>query len=451
MAERNPILTMISQGYKLLGTPYVFGSQNPPGGAGGAGSSFDCSGLTAFLAQKVGVELIHQAKQQAAQLGKLNRNQLRPGDLVFFSYGRLGAAIDHVGIYIGGGKMIDTSNPTSDLKVTDVDWDNFVQGGDMYRAIGPKAEVPTPQRLNALAQRFNVAAHVDRTTPGAQTTARIQGKYGPDPQWLKMTLKTYGLDPKDFDGLISEAVRNDWTLEEFQARVYGSREFRQTFPGIFSNDGSLKMTPLEYQNQIYGPDGYADMAREYGIKFDRDRFGRLIGGNTSPTEWAYRLGVVQKAKATEPYRQAFEQQLKIAGGNKGMDPSEWARFIEGKTNRFVESVYTAASLDAAEGLNLNARSAKDLAKQLQTQTFDPTTPGEDYDINAVIGAIRQNRDLFGPELADAGITDADIALLEVGYDPRNVGQTLATIARNRTGLTYGGNFNPASPRRGALA
>ena len=454
MAETNPIITMIRQGYKLLGTPYVFGSANPPGGAGGAGATFDCSGLTQFLARKVGVNLTHQAKVQATELKRLGRNELRPGDLVFFSYGRLGSAIDHVGIYIGGGKMIDTSNPTSDLKVADVDWDNFVQGGDMYSAIGRTAKVPSAQRLNALASQFQVDRYVTNSTVGAQSAERAAGKrtspFSPswDQSYLRMTLKTYGLDPKEFAGLIQDAVSGGWSLEEFEARVYASKPFRQTFVGIFNDDGSLKMTPLEYQNLIYGPDGYADMAKEYGVKFDRDRFGRLIGGNVSPSEWAYKMNVVQQAQATDTYRTAFNAQLKLAG-QKELNPSEWARFIEGKSSKFVEDLYVASSLDA--NLGLNARGARSLAEQLRTQTFDPTTPGEDYDLGELIAAIRGQQDVFGPELREAGITEADLALMEVGSDPRNLGRTVAQIARNRGALGPGGTFNPATRRPGALA
>ena len=114
------------------GAPYVFGSLNPFGPGGGEGASFDCSGFAKWAVEKATggrIILPHSAEQQAASLTKLSRSQLRPGDLVFFVYGRKGNAIDHVGIYVGNGKMIDTSSPSRRLGVRPVDWDNFVGGG----------------------------------------------------------------------------------------------------------------------------------------------------------------------------------------------------------------------------------------------------------------------------------------------------------------------------------
>ena len=108
-----------------LGTPYVFGAAGP--------SAFDCSGFTQWLYQRVaGITLPHQAKQQATdpRVQRIGRDGLQPGDLLFFSYGRLGpGVISHVEVYMGNGKMIGTANPNEDLDIDNVDWDNFVSGG----------------------------------------------------------------------------------------------------------------------------------------------------------------------------------------------------------------------------------------------------------------------------------------------------------------------------------
>jgi cell wall-associated NlpC family hydrolase len=107
-----------------LGTPYVFGASNP-------GTAFDCSGFAAWAYQRAfGISLPHQSTAQAKELDKVERDDLQPGDLVFFSYGRLGqGVIDHVEIYMGDGKMIGTANTTDDLDIDTVDWEHFVQGG----------------------------------------------------------------------------------------------------------------------------------------------------------------------------------------------------------------------------------------------------------------------------------------------------------------------------------
>jgi cell wall-associated NlpC family hydrolase len=121
----------LSAAQAVIGAPYnSIGDFNPPGAVGGAGTAFDCSGLTKWVASKVGVELPHSAAQQAAMLPKVSAKNLQPGDLVFFSYGRLGAgAVDHVGIYSGNGQMIVSNSPGGSVQTQDVNWSAFVGGG----------------------------------------------------------------------------------------------------------------------------------------------------------------------------------------------------------------------------------------------------------------------------------------------------------------------------------
>jgi cell wall-associated NlpC family hydrolase len=82
--------------YSLIGRPYHYG-------AGGPGS-FDCSGFTSFVWRAAGVSLPHSSRAQYAATRRVGRDQLQPGDLVFF-----GHPIHHVGIYVGGGNMVDAS------------------------------------------------------------------------------------------------------------------------------------------------------------------------------------------------------------------------------------------------------------------------------------------------------------------------------------------------------
>ena len=81
--------------HKFIGTPYVYGGRSPKG--------FDCSGLVWYVYRQHGVELPPSSARQAGFGQKVSRDELLPGDLVFFqSKGR----IDHVGLYVGGNKMI---------------------------------------------------------------------------------------------------------------------------------------------------------------------------------------------------------------------------------------------------------------------------------------------------------------------------------------------------------
>ena len=77
---------------RYLGVPYVWGGASPAG--------FDCSGFVMYVYAQVGVSLPHYTGAQWAMGVPVARNDLEPGDLVFFD------GIGHVGIYIGGNEFI---------------------------------------------------------------------------------------------------------------------------------------------------------------------------------------------------------------------------------------------------------------------------------------------------------------------------------------------------------
>jgi peptidoglycan DL-endopeptidase CwlO len=80
----------IAQQY--LGVPYVWGGASPSG--------FDCSGLVVYVYGRLGVSLPHYTVSLWNSGAHVSRDQLAPGDLVFFY------SLDHVGIYLGGGLFI---------------------------------------------------------------------------------------------------------------------------------------------------------------------------------------------------------------------------------------------------------------------------------------------------------------------------------------------------------
>src|SRR5262249_29288857 len=77
-----------------LGKPYVYAGSGPNG--------FDCSGLTMFSWAYAGVYMPHSAAMQYDSFPHVAIDQLQPGDLVFY-----GSPIHHVGIFVGGGTMIE--------------------------------------------------------------------------------------------------------------------------------------------------------------------------------------------------------------------------------------------------------------------------------------------------------------------------------------------------------
>ena len=107
--------TVVNAAMTQLGVPWVFARSDP-------GVAFDCSGLTMWAWGTVGVGMPHQSRAQAASFPSVPSASAQPGDLVFYY-----SPISHVGIYIGGGQMVDAPNSGSVVRVATVNWSNVVQ------------------------------------------------------------------------------------------------------------------------------------------------------------------------------------------------------------------------------------------------------------------------------------------------------------------------------------
>lgn len=104
--------SLLSQGKKLIGTPYLWGGTSPKG--------FDCSGLVHYLYGKHGVSLPRSSRDQFASLPAVDHPQ--PGDLVFF---RKKGVINHVGIYVGDGKMLHAPQTGSHVRIESIEKPNW--------------------------------------------------------------------------------------------------------------------------------------------------------------------------------------------------------------------------------------------------------------------------------------------------------------------------------------
>ena len=111
---RDTASDLVLSAMNFLGVPYRRGGSSPEQG-------FDCSGFTRHIFERsVGLVLPRRADQQANEAGlrDVKKDELKPGDLVFFNTMR--RAFSHVGIYVGEGKFIHSPRSGGQVRVEDM-------------------------------------------------------------------------------------------------------------------------------------------------------------------------------------------------------------------------------------------------------------------------------------------------------------------------------------------
>ncbi|UOY92848.1 lysozyme family protein [Ectobacillus sp. JY-23] len=94
---------VMAEALKYKGWPYSWGGATPD-------TSFDCSGLTKWAFAAAGIYLPRTAQEQFQYTKRISEQELRPGDLVFFTGTSDHAFISHVGIYVGNGMMYNSNS-----------------------------------------------------------------------------------------------------------------------------------------------------------------------------------------------------------------------------------------------------------------------------------------------------------------------------------------------------
>ena len=130
---------MLTQAMGLLGVPYRRGGSSEETG-------FDCSGFVRHMYEKsFGRLLPRRANEQAKATETIDREELKPGDLVFFN--TMKRAFSHVGIYVGDGKFIHAPRAGKSIRVDDMRsayWQKRFNGARRVQPeTGTEATAPT--------------------------------------------------------------------------------------------------------------------------------------------------------------------------------------------------------------------------------------------------------------------------------------------------------------------
>ena len=149
----------LSWAFSELGKSYVWGATGP--------DTFDCSGLTQYVWQQAGVDIPRVAADQDSWTIPVPLSELLPGDLVFFGK----SDVHHVGIYIGGGLMINAPHTGDVVRVSSIWWSDLAGFGRVH-----DAKTPAP---------VHQAPSSDKPSPAAvvPTAGPVPSQTQPPPGW----------------------------------------------------------------------------------------------------------------------------------------------------------------------------------------------------------------------------------------------------------------------------
>lgn len=120
--SEDAIGNMLLQSISLIGIPYRWGGNTPEQG-------MDCSGFIHYVFKKsLGIDLPRTAAEMAKIGIRVSLDELEPGDLIFFTFHH--RYIDHIGMYIGDNRFIQSPHTGDSIKVTELNsaWRSKVTG-----------------------------------------------------------------------------------------------------------------------------------------------------------------------------------------------------------------------------------------------------------------------------------------------------------------------------------
>lgn len=161
---RDKASDMVSTAMNFLGVPYRRGGNT-------VDSGFDCSGFTRQVFEtSLGLVLPRRADEQAHAPGlvAVKRDDLQPGDLVFFN--TLRRTFSHVGIYLGDGKFIHSPKPGGEVRVEDMRFSYWTK-----RFTGARRAEPMIDPQASIEP--DVAEAMDSIEPAAPVVHRSQRKH----------------------------------------------------------------------------------------------------------------------------------------------------------------------------------------------------------------------------------------------------------------------------------
>ena len=337
---------------KYIGLKYVWGGESLQTGA-------DCSGFVQQVFKNFGINLPRVTYDQIGEGNPVGMKGLKPGDLVFFDTSSKAGA-DHVGIYLGGGKMIHTPRPGKSVEVVDMTkgyyLDAFMGGrriGGVKNAGASTADFEespqlTPEELAAsygwahgflnsnpeLKKKFEEA--VDGTWPPQKFQAEIR-----DTKWWKETSETrrqaqvtQKTDPATWNAQLEAAIIQVRQLAaETGAAIPASK--------LSKIAKSVLETGMDEAQLRYAIGGYVDFTSKGTLK------GEAGMHEYTMKQYAYNMGIKlddqmiknQAARVVRKVATTEDFESEVRGQAKSMFPAYEQQIDAGSTLRDIASPY----------------------------------------------------------------------------------------------------------------
>ncbi len=272
---RGSLQSILGLGMSFIGTPYKWGGAAPGG--------FDCSGLLQYIFRQNGINIPRVSRDQARAGMGVAANQAQAGDLVAFDNSSARPGVDHIGIYLGNGLMLQAPRTGRNVEVVKVNLNRAVA---IRRIPGANAAgLPVANgRAVFPARAGQGATPPDQIMPETGGGDMAMGTdtssmFGPDGKIdPAKAIETYGFIAElansvpDIKRTLEQAVVNRWTGEQFQARLQQTGWWRKTSEAQRANELLKKQDPGEYRRRRQQMiDKMNITARRLGVKEGKQR------------------------------------------------------------------------------------------------------------------------------------------------------------------------------------
>lgn len=236
---------------KYIGTPYVWGGNSLTSGV-------DCSGLVQQVYKHFGLSVSRTTYTQIGEGKAVKMNQLQAGDMVFFDTNPAVSGPDHVGLYIGNGKMIEAPKPGEAVRITDI-----TNGYYQQAFMGGR-------RISGITG----GGPADSWSPGGDGSTKLSpeelaAQYG----WAYGFLNS---NP-ELKGLFGQAVSGTWSADKFQAELRNTKWWKENSDSMRQAAVSKSTDPATYNAKVAATKVQVlQLAGEMGAAIPAAKLGKIV-------------------------------------------------------------------------------------------------------------------------------------------------------------------------------